>query len=266
LADAGWISLVASCREDVFRDVGSFEDWPHANGHPTLNPLYREQERDGLGNVQLRRVFPSAWYQEENAVYDLEHYLPETVSVGKAALADLARGTRTADVEALIEQCVVIGLPQRYLPADFSRDAEDVDRTKRAVGGSFYIAEIGVSDLIASVIPPGSTFIMVDDGASEGDAAIAGRCGVPFLERDGKYWGRPQDDDIAIRELERLRRSGSSFLVFGLPAMWWLDYYERFRRYLYATYSCLVASDSLVVFDLRHQYTSGGRTATGLEI
>jgi hypothetical protein len=102
---------------------------------------------------------------------------------------------------------------------------------------------------------------MVDDSAWEGEAAIAGRCSVPFLERDGQYWGRPPDDDTAIRELERLRQSGSSFLVFGPPAMWWLDYYERFRRYLYATFSCVVTSESLVVFDLRHKYTSGNETA-----
>ena len=173
-------------------------------------------------------------------------------------MTDLTRGRRTADVEALIEQCVVIGLPEGYLPTNFSRDEEDLDRTKRAVGGTFYIAEIGVSDLIASLIPSAAAFIMVDDGVWEGEV-IAGRCGVPFLERDGKYWGRPTDDDTAIGELERLRHAGSTFIVFGSPAMWWLDYYRRFSRYLDTTFSCLIKSDGLVVFDLRHRYTSGDR-------
>jgi ubiquinone/menaquinone biosynthesis C-methylase UbiE len=255
LADADWLSLVASYREGVFHDYGGFDDWPHAYGQLTLNPLYREQTRDKLEDIQFRRAFPSVWYQRENAAYEHKQYLPETVSVGQATLTDLAQGRRTAEVEALIEQCVVIGLPERYLPANFSRDSEYVERTKGFVGGTFYIAEIGVSDLIASLIPPDAVSIVVDEGAWEAED-IAGRRALPFLERDGKYWGKPLDDDTAIRELERLREAGAAFLVFLSPAMWWLDYYTGFSRYLCMTFRCILQSDSLAAFDLRQKYTS----------
>ena len=59
------------------------------------------------------------------------------------------------------------------------------------------------------------------------------------------------DDETAIRELERLRRSGASFLAFAWPAFWWLDYYSEFSGYLRAKFPCLLENKHLVVFDLR---------------
>jgi SAM-dependent methyltransferase len=121
LANEQWLSIVASHRRELFQNYGSFEDWPHADGCLSLNPLYVEDGRDQLGNLRLRRVFPSAWYKEENAVYGHQHYLPETVSVKETALADLGHRKRSPDVDQLIEQCVVVGMPERFMPASFSR-------------------------------------------------------------------------------------------------------------------------------------------------
>jgi hypothetical protein len=204
--------------------------------------------------VQYQLAFPSAWYREENAMDEHQRYLPEIVSVGESVSTDIAEGKRSVDVDALIECCAVLGLPDGYFPAGFSRDAEGTDRTRSAVTGNLYIAEMGVSDLLAATIPPGAFVIVIDDGASEGEVP-AGRRGVPFLERDGRYWGKPADDDTAIRELERLRQSGADFLAFTSPAVWWLHYYQRFSSYLYGSFRCIVQGDSLVVFDLRDRYT-----------
>jgi hypothetical protein len=44
----------------------------------------------------------------------------------------------------------------------------------------------------------------------------------PFLERDGQYWGAPADSLTAIREVERMRQAGVSFLVFSWMSFWWL--------------------------------------------
>ncbi len=52
----------------------------------------------------------------------------------------------------------------------------------------------------------------------------AGRRVRLFLERDGHYWGTPPDDETAIGELERVRRSGIRFVIFAWPAFWWLDH------------------------------------------
>lgn len=253
LAGDPWLSVVASHRQELFRDYGPFEDWPHAEGCLRLNPLYREERRDELGNLHLRRVFPSAWYEYENAEYRYKQYLPETVSVEETVLVDLAQGKRTSEVERLIEQCVVVGMPERYIPANFSRTDEDVYGTIEKIDEAFYIEKIEkirISDVIAELISPGDAFILVDQ-AQLASVVPVGRRAIPFLERDGQYWGPPQDDDTAIRELERLRQSGASFIVFTLPAHWWLHYYFGLRDYLRSKFRCVLENDRLTVFDLR---------------
>lgn len=103
---------------------------------------------------------------------------------------------------------------------------------------------------IAKLIPPGDTFILVDE-AHWGIDGVADRRAIPFLERDGQYWGSPPDDEIAILEIERLRRSGASFMVFGWPAFWWLDYYSGLHRHLCSKFRCVLKNSRIVVFDLR---------------
>jgi hypothetical protein len=100
------------------------------------------------------------------------------------------------------------------------------------------------------VISPGSRFIFIEWN-QWGPGKIVPDCqAIPFLENHGAYWGRPADDSEAIRELERLRRSGANFVVFGWPAFWWLDYYAGFRNHLGSHYRRLIDNDRLVVFDL----------------
>jgi hypothetical protein len=104
---------------------------------------------------------------------------------------------------------------------------------------------------IAGVIPPEDTLILVNEDQWGAAGTIAGRHCLPFLERDGQYWGPPPDDETAIRELERLRQSGASFMVLAWPALPWLDYYPGLHRHLRSTYSCALENDRLVAFDLR---------------
>jgi hypothetical protein len=103
---------------------------------------------------------------------------------------------------------------------------------------------------IVTLIAPGDTFILVDQ-AKFGNVVTAGRRAVPFLERDGQYQGPPPDDATAIRELERLRRSGASFIAFGWPAFWWLNHYSELYRHLRSKFRCVLQNDRLSVFDLR---------------
>lgn len=112
LAQEPLLSVVASHREEVFQDYGPFEDWPHINGRMALNPLYREEKQDKFGNVRLQRLFPTAFYEKENV--ECKRYLPETVWINSEVLADLRQGKRTPEMEGLIEQCVLLGMPERY--------------------------------------------------------------------------------------------------------------------------------------------------------
>src|SRR5204863_4373181 len=77
---------------------------------------------------------------------------------------------------------------------------------------------------IAALIPAGESFILADHGAWSGPGEpVAGRRRIPFLERDGKYFGPPADAATALREFERLRAGGAGFMVFAGPAFWWRD-------------------------------------------
>jgi 2-polyprenyl-3-methyl-5-hydroxy-6-metoxy-1,4-benzoquinol methylase len=105
---------------------------------------------------------------------------------------------------------------------------------------------------IESILQSGEKFILVDENQFGSDF-LAGRQPVPFLERDGNYWGPPPDDATAIQEFERLRRTGAGFIVIGWPAFWWLDHYPEWHRHLRATFRLALENDNLVVFDLRAQ-------------
>jgi glycosyltransferase involved in cell wall biosynthesis len=104
---------------------------------------------------------------------------------------------------------------------------------------------------IEALVPPSGTFILVDEDNWGTDETLAGRRRIPFLERDGQYWGRPPDDETAIREVERLRQAGAGFLIFAWPAFWWLDYFPELQGHLRLTSQCISQNDRLVAFDLR---------------
>jgi hypothetical protein len=103
---------------------------------------------------------------------------------------------------------------------------------------------------IRSAIPAGATYILVDDAQTR-LAADAEHVTLPFLEHKGEYWGRPLDDQHAIRELERMRRRGCAYIVFAWPALWWLDSYRAFNLHLRSNYKCSFENEFLVAFDLR---------------
>lgn len=100
-------------------------------------------------------------------------------------------------------------------------------------------------------ILPGQEYILVDMN-EWGSGQLLDNCqSIPFLEKDGIYWGPPADDAIAIKEFERLHSAGANFIVFGWPAFWWLDYYAEFHRYLRTKFRCVLDNERLVVFDVR---------------
>src|SRR5260221_4023539 len=78
---------------------------------------------------------------------------------------------------------------------------------------------------IRQTLPVGTTFILVnDDQLGNESRALSGYTVLPFLENNGQYWGRPDDDRTALNELERLQRAGATHLVFAWSSFWWLDH------------------------------------------
>lgn len=118
---------------------------------------------------------------------------------------------------------------------------------------------------IATLVPVGGRFILVDDQTwadeSGGGGLVDGRHAIPFLERDGVYWGLPENEAEAIWEVERLRAAGAGHIVFAWPAFWWLEKYCELDAYLRAAFPCLLSTDELIVFDLRPLSSRGAKIA-----
>jgi hypothetical protein len=101
---------------------------------------------------------------------------------------------------------------------------------------------------LTELVPRGTPFILVDENQTE--VKCPDREAVPFLERHGEYWGPPGDDAMAVRELERLRRSGASLIAFAWPAFWWLDHYAGLRDHLWRDFRCVRKDEYVVAFEL----------------
>lgn len=113
-----WMSLVASYRSEALHDQPDFQDWPNLDGeHLGLNPIYREESKDQSGNVQLRRVFPSDWHEQEDSSHRPD-FLPERVTISPEGFANIAQERRTPEIEKLVAQEVAIGIPEPYLKAN----------------------------------------------------------------------------------------------------------------------------------------------------
>jgi hypothetical protein len=110
---------------------------------------------------------------------------------------------------------------------------------------------VQISKELEPFIPPGHRYILVDLNQWVPCQLLAKATSIPFLEKNGLYWGLPPDSETAIEELRRSRRNGASFIVFGQPAFWYFDHYTKFNRYLRTQFPCLLDSDRLVIFDLR---------------
>ena len=104
---------------------------------------------------------------------------------------------------------------------------------------------------LQATIPSGSTLILVDEQGFGKQFGAEHRC-LPFLQREGEYWGAPPDDQTARVEFDRLlKKEAPAYIVFGWPAYWWFDYYSKFADYLRSTFRCVMENERLTVFDLK---------------
>ncbi|KAB8335202.1 glycosyltransferase family 2 protein [Scytonema tolypothrichoides VB-61278] len=101
------------------------------------------------------------------------------------------------------------------------------------------------------LIPQDKSFILVDEDFLNGNKIFEGFQTIPFTERNGQYWGVPTDDNMAIREFERLHQTGVYAIVFLWNAFWWLDYFTGFHDYLRQKFPYLLKNDCAIMFSLQ---------------
>jgi O-methyltransferase len=73
---------------------------------------------------------------------------------------------------------------------------------------------------------------------------------LPFIERDGRYWGPPADDDAAIAELHRARQRGLKYIAIAWPAFWFMEKYPKAAAELQIRARCLLRNERVVLFEL----------------
>ena len=108
-----------------------------------------------------------------------------------------------------------------------------------------------VIDSINEMIPAEDLFILVDDGTWDIPEYLPGRNVLPFPEEGGKYQGLPENDKLAISELNRLIKKKASYIVFTWAAFWWLTYFTGLQDYLNTNFRCIIKDSAIVVFDLK---------------
>jgi FkbM family methyltransferase len=119
-------------------------------------------------------------------------------------------------------------------------------------GGSHHAHAIHtVEQQLAAITPADAVVIVADLDEGGFGRTIAGRARLPFVEKDGQYFGPPVDDTHAISELIRLRAAGATHFALLWPAFWFFDTYPRFEQHLRQAHRSLIENAGAIVFELR---------------
>jgi glycosyltransferase involved in cell wall biosynthesis/SAM-dependent methyltransferase len=207
-----------------------------------------------LEDPERRAAMGKRGKERARTVFSHERYIKqfERIFDQLASTTDRAGSLENRQVSVLIRMLDSIAADKRRM----DEEPESVEERAKLVQ---------IKDDLTALLPSGAVLILADEDCCR-DQLTADRPVLPFLERDGQYWGAPPDDDTAIRELDRMRRSGASFLAFAWPAFWWLDYYSGFRSHVRSRFHCLVENERLIVFDLRGQGEATLQHASSEEI
>jgi hypothetical protein len=100
-------------------------------------------------------------------------------------------------------------------------------------------------DLIET-IPLHQPFILVDEDQFR--HRLPHTRAIPFMEKEGQYWGPPPDSPTAIRELERLVNEGATSIAIVWSCYWWLEQYPEFHGFIQAHFKRTARTSRLVVF------------------
>jgi len=156
---------------------------------------------------------------------------------------------RQRQYDMYVRRCDVLASHLRGMGVD-----ADVEKWKRNGPYQWSRRLVEAKQQVAQLVPPGSRFILVDEdgwGDETGShEVVSGRHALPFLEKDGLYWGRPADDAEGQEHLERLRAAGAAFIVFTWDTIWWLDTFPELARHLRGKYPCVWSTDLILAFDL----------------
>jgi glycosyltransferase involved in cell wall biosynthesis len=195
---------------------------------------------------EVYRICADTYLFESAPFYGTLRALPEPLALyrdhGRNSYAALSHQARQRRELAIYDECAA-----RLARYCRSRGVEaEVDRWRRH---SWWHRQHQAAEELRAVIDTGATFVFVDGMTWNLDELGDGRCPLPFVERNGTYWGPPADDATAIAELHRMRQAGARYIVFAWTCFWWLQHYAGFHRHL-RRFECLLENERLLVFRL----------------
>lgn len=221
------------------RGPGSFLDW-----------ATRPRPEDGGLSPFLQAIY--------RARYDLPISFPDVHGRDRAAFVRWARRWGSAEMKfepELVreeEAPATAGVPGG--PAEAASSASKEGSPAPGPPAMSYEAVVErIRDVARTVLPAGSRVLVV----TKGDyrlVDLGGSEGWHFPQtEEGVYGGfHPPDSEVAVAHLEALREKGAEYLLIPQSALWWLEYYEGFRRHLETSYRLVVQSyDSCWIYSLR---------------
>lgn len=144
---------------------------------------------------------------------------------------------RTIDGDTLLAVVLKPGAPE----VSFQKPSHSGSRERRLLEEA--------RQMLIDWIDVHTPFVLVDDEQIR--SLLPHEHCFPFLERDGRYWGPPPDDDTAIAELKRLQTQGAKYLAVASSSFWWLERYPNFAAHLKNNHSLVEEDEALIAYALR---------------
>lgn len=107
-----------------------------------------------------------------------------------------------------------------------------------------------VQQQLTAVTSADAVVVLADLDQGGFGPTVAGRARLPFIERNGQYFGPPNDDAHAIGELARLQAAGATHFALLWPAFWFFDTYPGFEQHLRSAHRCVLEHPAAIVFAL----------------
>ncbi|MGH9379524.1 MAG: hypothetical protein ACRD2Z_02765 [Thermoanaerobaculia bacterium] len=206
--------------------------------------------------------------------YDLSQAYPDVDGRDRKPFVKWARRWGSAEMRFEPElvrdeeaQATVGGTP----PASSSGSAPRQTRPATTAAGSrssyFSLIE-RIRNVVRTTLPAGSNVLVVSKGDSR-LLDLGGSEGWHFPQTEGGIYGgyHPADSKVAIAHLEALRKKGAGYLLIPKTGLWWLEYYEGFRRHLETHYRPVAHhDDSCVIYALRGARNGDARQGAGTQL
>ncbi len=103
--------------------------------------------------------------------------------------------------------------------------------------------------VLGEVIPAGARVVLADEEQLRN--VLSGIECIPFMERDGIYWGPPGSAEEAIKELQRQLQRSITWFAIAWPMFWMLKKYPSFAEYLNNSFESRYDSTIVRIYELR---------------